>query len=470
MAPTSVADPATTTVASMHTLTLPWVASATRSFVYVDEMREAVSLALAAGVNLIFSGPGGHGKSEFLTAVFGAITDADPYVKSFGQGTSTEELYGGLDFDALNRHEGATIQFNPELSFLPRPIAVFEELFDAPPRVLTSLKDTLTARELRNGHQRFPMHTRVIAAATNHSPMQIAEGGPEIAALIERFPIQLEVKWTTYDENAFANLFAAVIGNRSCEASTTTWSDIAALQQRAATATISPAMQRMLARVIVELRQDKVVISPRTAVLAIRLAQAAAAINDRTQVTPEDVVAIAFLPGAHAHKARIAELINEFSVALTAEEELDRMAASLEEAKGLRSLATTMEELTEIQRLLTAVSREAANLRIVSQQLPRQHWIIDEAHRVAGEITQAINELRVVDDIDTHRQLLDERSNFLRALERRINNARSFGERSSLYRQLDLVSAEIDSMAVHSSLRAKYDAVRSMIQVLNLHR
>ncbi|HET6747438.1 MAG TPA: AAA family ATPase [Candidatus Saccharimonadales bacterium] len=162
-----------------HTLILPWVESATGHFVYADEMRKAFSLAIAAGVNLIFSGPGGHGKSEFLEAAFGAIRDVTPYVKSFGQGTSPEELYGGLDLDALNRQGGAekaVLQYSPELSFLACRVAVFEELFDAPPRVLTSLKDTLTARELRNGHQRYPMVTRIIAAPTNHSPQEVAEG------------------------------------------------------------------------------------------------------------------------------------------------------------------------------------------------------------------------------------------------------------------------------------------------------
>lgn len=58
-----------------HTLTLPWVEAATKHFVYADEMREAFSLAMAVGLNAIFSGPGGHGKSEFLMAAIGAIGD-----------------------------------------------------------------------------------------------------------------------------------------------------------------------------------------------------------------------------------------------------------------------------------------------------------------------------------------------------------------------------------------------------------
>ncbi|MGD8374003.1 MAG: AAA family ATPase [Candidatus Woesebacteria bacterium] len=217
---------------TQHTLTLPWVEKATQGFVFCDDMRQAVSLAIAAGVNLIFSGPGGHAKSEFLAAVFEAISGQEPFIKSFGQGTGTEELFGGIDFDALNRPQGAALQYNPTHSFLDRRIAVLEELFDAPPRVLTALKDVLTAKELRNGHQRHPMLTRVIAAATNHSPQEIAEGGPEIEALIQRFPIQLEVKWSRYGKPEFAQLFATVIGRVGGEPQGVTWADVEALQQR----------------------------------------------------------------------------------------------------------------------------------------------------------------------------------------------------------------------------------------------
>src|SRR5690349_6226201 len=104
--------------ADSHTLTLPWVEQATQGFVNAVAMRQAFSLALTSGLGLIFSGPGGHAKSEFVMAALGAIGDIEPYVKSLSMGTTVEDLYGGIDMDALHRQTGAAIQYQPERSFL----------------------------------------------------------------------------------------------------------------------------------------------------------------------------------------------------------------------------------------------------------------------------------------------------------------------------------------------------------------
>lgn len=371
-----------------HTLTLPWVEHVTQGFVFCDDMREAVSLALAAGLNLIFSGSGGHGKSEFLEAVFSAITGQETYVKSFGQGTSTEELFGGLDFDALNRKEGATLQYNPELSFLSHPIAVFEELFDAPPRVLTSLKDTLTAKELRNGHQRYPMATRVIAAATNHLPKEIAEGGPEIEALIQRFPIQLEVKWPSYDKAAFVHLFSAVLGRENVEPGPA-WADIESLQQRTRSTAVSPGMRSLLAQILVELRKDHVPVSPRTAMMALQLTQAAAAINGRDRVIPADLKAIAYLPEALSLRQRIAELINELGGSIDTEEKLDQAQRDIAALVGRLNTSSSTDELQEIASEANNLASRISALRASADQIERRLTLFDSAKSIATEANDA---------------------------------------------------------------------------------
>ena len=361
-----------TTDSSEHTLTLPWVKCATDQFVFADEMRRAFSLALVAGVNLIFSGPGGHAKSEFLAAAMGAISDATPYVKSFGQGTSSEELYGGIDLDAMNGRDGqkATFRYNAGESFLTAPLAVFEELFDAPPRVLTSLKDTLTARELRNGTQRHPMKTTMIAAATNHSPQEIAEGGPEIAALVERFPVQLEVKWDDYTEDAYMKMFGAVLSNEPSELTNVNWEDVAAMQKRVADVQITKSMQRILARVLVDLRQDKVIVSPRTAMLAVRLTRAAAIINGRDRVVADDIGAIVFLPGVHRMKSRVYELISEYARTIVDEEAMDNLAQRVDDLTKYTERVNyrDRDELEELRSRWTPLETELAELSYVPSQ------------------------------------------------------------------------------------------------------
>jgi hypothetical protein len=157
-----------------------------REFIFTDEVARMLELGFGASKNLIIFGPGGHAKSEMIKAVIhGLGLEAETFFQFFGEGMDESKLFGGLDFKKLETEK--VLEYHPERSFLNSRIAVFEELFDAPASVLLALKDTLTARELRNGAQRFAMKTEVIICLTNKQPQEISELGPAAHALIERF-------------------------------------------------------------------------------------------------------------------------------------------------------------------------------------------------------------------------------------------------------------------------------------------
>src|SRR3989344_7001698 len=165
-----------------------------REYILHEEIARLLALAFDSGKNVLLWGLGGHGKSEMVAAALACVaTDAEIFVQSFGEGMDEATLWGGLDFAALERDK--KLIYHPENSFLNRPYAVFEEMFDAPASVLLALKDTLTARKLRKGSQVFPMKTNVIIAITNKNPQDLSDLGPAAAALVERFPLQLKVDW-----------------------------------------------------------------------------------------------------------------------------------------------------------------------------------------------------------------------------------------------------------------------------------
>lgn len=446
-----------------HTMILPWVQSATNMFVNAKEMREAFSLAIVSGLNLIFSGPGGHGKSEFLNAAFGAIETAT-YVKSFGQGTSSEELYGGLDLEALNRQGGtekAAIQFNPELSFLAHNVAVFEELFDAPSRVLTSLKDTMTARELRNRHQRFPMKTRVIAGATNHSPQDIAEGGPEIAALVERFPIQLEVRWADYSESSFMELFETV-GRDEPAPQRQAWNDIAALQEKARAVECSVVIQRILAKIIVEIRKDKVIISPRTAVLSLQLAKAAAAINDRSEVAIDDLVAIAFLPGAHSLRQRIVDLIGEYQYTVEQEIKLENASKTLEKA-----LLTSPSSETDFEAhvlLLEDLHNTVEYIHAGDSHWHTRQRLLEEIVESKRTAQQQLHALRTSGTVASQEATLERIARDIKSLTGEYRNSSGDARRSARIALVGILE-KLFQMNVHPSLQGQQDNLIAKIEL-----
>lgn len=242
------------------------------SFVFYEEVAEILAVALAAKKNVILWGPGGHAKSAMVTAVVrGLGIEAETFVQSFGEGLDEAALWGGLDFGKLETEK--VLEYFPTNSFLARRIAVFEEVFDAPASVLLSLKDALTAGELRKGSQRFPMTTQVIIGCTNREPAEISDLGPAAAALVERFPLQLRVAWPSYTAADYAAMFAKVSAPRL------------------------NGFTPILAEVIGKAVADGHFVSPRTAIHARDAVLGRADARGADKVEKEDLASLRFVPG-----------------------------------------------------------------------------------------------------------------------------------------------------------------------------
>lgn len=208
-----------------------------KEFIKTKEVAGIISIAAQSNKNAIIYGPGGYGKSEMIDFasqllfprqycteeskelnIKGCLkehgiegcSDDDcgkrrVYTMSFGEGMDEADLWGGMDWAKWDTER--VLEYHPERSFLNYEFAIFEEIFDAPASVLLSLKDTLTAKELRKGVQRYPMKTRCIIALTNKDPDDIKDLGPSAHALIERFPLQLNLKWGKHSESDYKRLF-----------------------------------------------------------------------------------------------------------------------------------------------------------------------------------------------------------------------------------------------------------------------
>lgn len=176
------------------------------SFIRAEKVWKILEIGKSTQKNVLLWGPAGHGKSEMVSHFF---RNADStFFQSFGEGMTEDRLFGGINFKMFEDEK--ILEYNTSRSFLSYEYVIFEELFDAPPIVLLSLKDTIQARQLRNGAQTVPMKTKFIVGITNKSPSEISELGPTYQALIERFPLQLEVKWESYGEADYVELFEAL--------------------------------------------------------------------------------------------------------------------------------------------------------------------------------------------------------------------------------------------------------------------
>ncbi len=295
-------------MANGYNLVLPFVKQATARFIKAQTMQEVISLALVSGKFFIFYGRGGHAKSEFVQSVFDCIEGAESFVMSFGSDMTEDTLYGGVNLRAVNDSEDPCIIYDVEYSFLSHPLFIAEEAFDAPGPVVRSLKDTLTARQLRKGRQQYPMQTKCIGVLTNHQPSDISEKGDDYQALIERFPLQLVVGWDSYKPNDFVEMFARTFGEYDCpEFSLQEWME---LQELTFQVEIPDEVLSVLAELIGEVHANGGWISPRTANHARDLLRASAVINGRMTAEIEDIIATKYLPGMEQIAATIEEKIH----------------------------------------------------------------------------------------------------------------------------------------------------------------
>lgn len=184
-----------------------------KKFVNYTEVAHILALSIFTRQNAVLFGPAGHGKSEMVEAVLEGLglwdrtnPNTATLIQSFGEGLSEDQLWGGLDFSKLNHPSEAKMEYNVENSFLNYEVAVFEELFDAPPFTLLPLKHTLQAGFLAKNGKNFPMNTQIIIACTNKDPKEIEEMGETYRALLERFPLRLYVTWDKYDATAFSRM------------------------------------------------------------------------------------------------------------------------------------------------------------------------------------------------------------------------------------------------------------------------
>lgn len=372
---------------SNYTLILPFVRSATTGFVKADEMREAISLALVSGKNLIFYGPGGHGKSEMTQSVLGAIAGATSRTQMFGEGMDESRLYGGINLAKLNDETDPVIEYHPARSFLAWDFATFEELFDAPTSVLLSLKDTLTSRALRNGEQYFPMRTQTIVCATNREPGEVAEIGAAAQALIERFPLQLRVAWESYGAADYLEMFKSVESAQQCVHSTSL-RKIEELKAQAKSVTIPEAVKRILAEMIANAVAGGVTISPRTAMYAQDLVRASAVINGRAVASKDDIVAIKFLPGCAELASRIS---SEIDAAVKRSEAEQKICAAEQELRGLQAeYQSATSANSPIKLLQVAVKAQqfgdtVANLAITDNLTDRRKALRDVTSKLASD-------------------------------------------------------------------------------------
>jgi MoxR-like ATPase len=180
----------------------------TDKFVFMNKALSILEVGHSTSKNIVLYGPGGHGKSE-ITLEFLADKGIDPYVITMGTGMTTDRLFGGLNIPTFE--ESGKIEYLVENSFMNHEYVIFEEMFDAPDFILEQLKDILSSGVFRNGTQKFSIKTKFIVCCTNRTRDEFSKN-MSLKALMERFPLELNVVWDNYTEVAYNKLLESKFG------------------------------------------------------------------------------------------------------------------------------------------------------------------------------------------------------------------------------------------------------------------
>lgn len=279
-------------------------------FIYWQEVAELIALGIATKTPVLMWGPPGYGKSEMTMSALKSIFDQeDIFVQSFSSDMTESRMFGGTDIKVL-QESGRQI-FLVENSFIKFRVVIFEEIFQAPPELLKSLKDLITSKTLRNGTQQEPMECEIIIGLTNKQPAEIAEMGDDERAIIERFPLQLNVAWESNEAKDYLAMFNKVIPSAF-----PTGPDLKS---------IAP----ILAEVISKVGATNTPISPRTAVHCLRAIQGAATLRGSEVVEKQDLLVLKYLDGLTEYAQTLQKEIDSASERASAEQRYIKAESAL---------------------------------------------------------------------------------------------------------------------------------------------
>ena len=209
------------------------------------------------------------------------------------------------------------------------------------------------------------MQTKVIACATNREPAEVASAGTAAQALIERFPLQLRVKWDSYKSEDYRQMFnQTYVAAASTLATTITNAELTQLRSRASSAHIPMDISNLLASLIASLVEKGGVVAPRTAMYARDVIKASAAINNRDVVTKEDLLTIKYLPGCEEIAAGLEKELATLEIKNKALETIGKLRTIFTELQETYQSCKSPIDFLKISKKAADLARKAAAIQV----------------------------------------------------------------------------------------------------------
>lgn len=239
---------------------------------------DGLLVALLAREHLLLLGPPGTAKTMLTQLAAGVIEGCTYFYWLMSRFTVPEELFGSFSLKALknDKHERVTSGKLPEAS-----IAFLDEVFKANSSILNALLTLINERKFHNGGQAVDAPLETMVGASNELP----ESG-ELDALYDRFLLRY---WTGYitDRSSFKALMMNGAGELTVQL---TLDELHQMQAEVDDVSITEDIVDLLIEVKAALEKAGFTSSDRRWVKCLRLLQAHAYLNGRTDVTEDDLL------------------------------------------------------------------------------------------------------------------------------------------------------------------------------------
>jgi hypothetical protein len=213
------------------------------------------------------------------------------------------------------------------------------------------------------------MKTETIICLTNHEPQEISDLGPAAQALVERFPLQLNLKWKQYHASDYLAMFCKV-SNHIDGPSLGSFTGV-------------------LAEIIAKATLEGNFISPRTAMHAYQIIQTAAKMRNDTSVDRRDLIDLRYVPGLEALAETLEHELDAAADKANAESQL--AALETEYHVMMRAEYNTPIKCLQLVKKLSAFRDKVINTRVTDTMVERRSTLRDAVTKAIDEFTnQAI--------------------------------------------------------------------------------
>jgi len=237
-----------------------------------------VMLATLSSTNLLLLGPAGIAKSLLINEWNKRITGSKYFGWLLTKFSTPEELFGPISLKGLEEERYYRVTKNK----LPEANTAFlDEIFKANSSILNALLTVLNERVFYNDGIAIPLDLVTVAGASNEIP----DADDGLDAFFDRFLLKYHLL-PIHEPSSFVKMLQLTKQEPTCVVSL---SDIRRAQVEIETITIEEAVYSQIVKVREAIRKDITSVSDRTFKTSIKILQAEAWLNGKTEVQSDDL-------------------------------------------------------------------------------------------------------------------------------------------------------------------------------------